>query len=274
MEDRSLDYRLILQKELTNRCESNPRYSLRAFARDLKVSPSRLSEVLNRKQGLSRQAAAAITKTLGYGEEEAEYFCDLVSLKHARSVKEREDAKLRVFKYDFERDRDRDELYSLQLDSFKIISDWYHLGIMELMKVKNFKHDTKWISRRLGVQIIQIELAIERLVRVGLIKIEDGKFVAVQSNGWVPGGVPSSSIRKFHRQVLEKALVAMETQAVEERFFSTRLMTLNRSDLPEAFETITDFQKKFCVDREAESSKELLYCISMQLFKIVEEETQ
>ena len=271
MDDRTLDYRHILHKELTDRCESNPRYSLRAFARDLKLSPSRLSEVLNRKQGLSRQAAESITKTLGYGLEEAEYFCDLVSLKHARSVKEREDAKLRVFKVDFE--KQRDELYSLQLDSFKVISDWYHLGILELMKVKNFKHDTKWISRRLGVQIIQIELAIERLCRVGLMKIEDGKFVAVQSNGWVPGGIPSSSIRKFHRQVLEKALVAMETQAVEERFFSTRLMTLNRSDLPEAFDTITEFQKKFCVDLESESNKELLYCISMQLFKIVEEET-
>ena len=271
MDDRSLDYRHILHKELTDRCESNPRYSLRAFARDLKLSPSRLSEVLNRKQGLSRQAAEGITKTLGYSDEEAEYFCDLVSLKHARSVKEREEAKLRVFKVDFE--KQRDDLYSLQLDSFKIISDWYHLGIMELLKVKNFKHDTKWISRRLGVQIIQIELAIERLCRVGLMKIEDGKFLAVQSNGWVPGGIPSSSIRKFHRQVLEKALVAMETQAVEERFFNTRLLTLNRSDLPKAFEAITDFQKRFCVDLESESKKELVYCISMQLFKIVEEET-
>ena len=271
MEPKISDYRLILQKELMNRCESNPRYSLRAFARDLKLSPSRLSEVLNQKQGLSRQAAESITKTLGFAEEEAEYFCDLVSLKHARSVKEREIAKLRVFKADFE--KERDEHYSLQLDSFKIISDWYHLGIMELMKIKSFKHDTKWISRRLGVQIIQIELAIERLVRVGLLKIEEGKFVATRSNGFVPGGVPSTSIRKFHRQVLEKALVAMETQAVDERFFSTRFMTLNRSDLPKAFEAIHAFQDKFCVDLLAEESKELVYCISMQLFKIIEEET-
>lgn len=271
MDEKISDYRLILQKELMDRCESNPRYSLRAFARDLKLSPSRLSEVLNKKQGLSRSAAEQISKTLGFGQEESDYFCDLVSLKHARSVKERENAKLRVFKAEFE--KQRDEHYSLQLDSFKIISDWYHLGILELLKVKNFRHDTKWIARRLGVQVIQIELAIDRLTRVGLLKIEDGRFVATQSKGWVPGGVPSSSIRKFHKQVLEKALVAMETQAVDERFFSTRLMTLNRSDLPKAFEMITDFQKRFCVDNEVDEGKELLYCISMQLFKIVEEET-
>ncbi|MBC7661059.1 MAG: TIGR02147 family protein [Chitinophagaceae bacterium] len=265
------DYRQILQKELTDRCESNPRYSLRAFARDLKIAPSRLSEILNHKQGLSRRAAESITRALGYGPEEMEYFCDLVSLKHARSVKEREDAKIRVFKADFE--KQKDEPFSLQADSFKIISDWYHLGILELMKVKNFRHDTKWISRRLGVQIIQIELAVERLCRVGLMKIENGKFMAIQSNGWVPGGVPSSSIRKFHRQVLEKAQSAIETQAVEERFFSTHLLTVNRSDLPCAFKAIREFQDKFCVSLQSDTEKELLYCISMQLFKIVEEET-
>ncbi len=270
MDERITDYRLILQKELTNRCESNPRYSLRAFARDLKLSPSRLSEVLNKKQGLSRQAAESITKILGFGDEEAEYFCDLVSIKHARSVKEREDAKIRLFKAEFE--KQRDERYSLQLDSFKIISDWYHFGILELMKVKDFKHDAKWIARRLGVQGIQIELAIERLCRVGLLKIEDGRFVEMQGDGWVSGGVPSSSIRKFHRQMLEKALVAMETQAVEERLFNTQILALRRGDLPKAFEEITEFQQKFCESLEANQKKEVVYCISMQFFKVAEEE--
>lgn len=268
MEER--DYRQILQKELNNRCESNPRYSLRAFARDLKLSPSRLSEILNAKQGLSRSAALEITKILGFGEKETQYFCDLVSLKHARSVKEKEDAKLRLIKQDYEKDAE----YELQMDAFKIISDWYHFGLLELMKAKGFKDDSKWIARRLGVPVIQIELAIERLMRVGLLKVENGKFVAIQSNGWVPGtGIPSSSIRKFHRQVLEKAIQAMELQPVQERFYATHLLTIDRADLPNAFNAIQEFQQKFCTQYQGGSPKELLYCISMQCFKMVEEET-
>src|SRR2546430_13739191 len=54
------DYRRVLRKELESRCRTSPRYSLRAFARDLKISPSRLSEILSGKQGLSRAAARGI----------------------------------------------------------------------------------------------------------------------------------------------------------------------------------------------------------------------
>ena len=61
-----LDYRLLLKSELASRTNQNPNYSLRAFARDLDLAPSRLSEVLNGKQGLSTQAAEKIAKTLGY----------------------------------------------------------------------------------------------------------------------------------------------------------------------------------------------------------------
>ncbi|MFY7929389.1 MAG: TIGR02147 family protein [Oligoflexus sp.] len=271
MEQSAQDYRHILQKELTTRCEQNPRYSLRAFARDLKLSPSRLSEILNQKQGLSRPAAQKIASILGYDERESLYFCDLVSIRHARSVKEREEAQVRLLKTDYE--KEQDSRFQLQLDAFKIISDWYHLGILELMKCKDFRHDPKWIARRLGIPVIQVELAIERLMRVGLLKFQAGEYVAVQEDGWVPGGVPSASIRKFHKQVLEKAIQAMAVQPVQERFFATHFLTIDRSDLPEAFEAIKDFQRRFCVQFQKDEPKELLYCISMQLFKMVEEGT-
>ena len=76
-------YRSILKDELLRRIRQNPRYSLRAFARDLRLSPSRLSEVLSGKQGLSRQAAKAITERLGWRGSEAERFIDLVESQHA-----------------------------------------------------------------------------------------------------------------------------------------------------------------------------------------------
>lgn len=270
MEIQSNDYRHILQKELTVRCEQNPRYSLRAFARDLRMSPSRLSEILNKKQGLSRGAALKIAEILGYDEREAHYFGDLVSVRHARSVREREEARLRLLKNEYEKSEESSR-FKLQLDAFKIISDWYHLGILELMKCKDFRHDSKWMARRLGIPVIQVELAIERLLRVGLLKKQGQEYQAIEADGWVPGGVPSASIRKFHRQVLEKAIQAIAVQPVQERFFASHFLTINRDDLPKAFAAIQEFQQKFCVQLQSNQPKELLYCISMQLFKIVEE---
>ena len=46
-------YRDVLRAKLAQRCERNASYSLRAFARDLTLSPSYLSEVLNGKSFLS-----------------------------------------------------------------------------------------------------------------------------------------------------------------------------------------------------------------------------
>ncbi len=265
------DYRQILKEELHQRCEQNPRYSLRAFARDLELSPSRLSEILNEKQGLSRKAAARISHKLGMRDEEAQHFCDLVSVKHARSHREKEDAQLRLLQRQSE--IEKDEFFQLQLDAFKIIADWYHLGILELMNMKGFRSDERWMARRLGISAIQAELAVERLIRVGLLKKVDGQLLATKKDGWIPGGVPSESIRKFHRQVLQKATESISTQAVDQRILGTHFLALDKADIKEAAKEIETFQLKFTRRFQSERPKDSIYCIAMQLFKIAEEES-
>ncbi len=61
------DYRDILKNELERRMNANPRYSLRAFARDLLTPASRLSEVLNGRRGLSEASADRIVRRLKLG---------------------------------------------------------------------------------------------------------------------------------------------------------------------------------------------------------------
>lgn len=72
--------RVILQQILTQRQHRNARYSLRAFARDLHVSPSFLSEVLNGKYGLSKHLANQIADRLGFDEKARTHFCSLADL--------------------------------------------------------------------------------------------------------------------------------------------------------------------------------------------------
>ena len=79
------DYRKILRRELEQRINRNPRYSLRSFAKDLKVAPALMSDVLNEKRGLSRFSATRIANRIGLSSSETETFCDLVKSKHARS---------------------------------------------------------------------------------------------------------------------------------------------------------------------------------------------
>ena len=260
-----MDYRMILKEELDSRCEQNPHYSLRAFARDLNLSPSRLSEILNRKQGLSRKAAAKIAEFLGFSGDEKEYFCDLVTSQHARSKNEREVAKIRLMKNQAE----ADEYYQLQLDTFKVIADWYHVGILELIKLDDFVEDSKWIAKRLRITPIQAELAIERLLRVNLLERSEGKLIVKQNTGLLKGGMPSESIKKFHRQILNKAIEALVLQSIEEREFSVNILAIDKDDIDEAKNQIRKFQQKFCSNIKNKEKKDSLYCLSIQFFNLV-----
>ena len=94
-----VDYRVQLQQEFDRRRKGNPYYSLRAFARDLAIAPSRLSEIFNHKQGLSRKVALRIADTLGFIGESRELFLDSVTSQHARSKSERQMAFMRLHNY-------------------------------------------------------------------------------------------------------------------------------------------------------------------------------
>src|SRR5689334_15303008 len=79
------DFRSTLRNELAERCRRNPRYSLRAFARDLGIEPARLSDVLNEKKGFSKTLALRLASRLGFSEKETERFVESVESLHARS---------------------------------------------------------------------------------------------------------------------------------------------------------------------------------------------
>ena len=59
-----IDPRLLLQRELERRCQSNPKYSLRAFAKALKMSPAALSYMLTGKRPVSKKTVKKIVDRL------------------------------------------------------------------------------------------------------------------------------------------------------------------------------------------------------------------
>jgi len=257
------DYKTILKEELASRCRQNPRYSLRAFARDLKLSPTRLSEILSGKQGLSRPAAEKVAKALGYGATESIRFCDLVESVHARSRQGREEARVRLKQH-----TPPPAGYQLQLDAFKAIADWYHFGILEMTSLKEFKSDPKWIGKRLGISEFEVQLALDRLSRLGLIARKRDKIVVTHPEGDVFSEVPSESVRKFHEQIMEKAKEALFVKPVEELKFQSDILAIDKRRIAEAKQAINDFKHRFCKRMGESESKDGLYCLAVQFFEL------
>ena len=267
METNSIQYKRIIGEEFENRKRKNASYSLRAFARDLEISPASLSLILNGKQGLSLMKAKDIAQRLGLNAAEETLFCTSVASAHAKSYIKRKEAKSNLESNDL-------KFTELSLEYFKIISDWEHFAILELTVLPEFKNDKKWIANRLGINADEVESVIKRLILLELLDLVDGKLIRAKGFFSTPSGIPNRSLKKYHHQVLSKAQIALDTQSVEERDFSSVVFTMDQADLDWAKTEMAKFRKALVEKLSAKKTKNRLYQVSMQIFALDQVKTQ
>ena len=259
-------YRQIILDHYSLRRSVNNAYSLRAFARDLGISASRLSEVLSGKQGLSLKSAEKISALLKLNGDEKEYFIDLVLSVDARSKKEREEA--------LERLGDRtgtNTNQEMKEETFRIISDWYHFAILELMETKDFRSSTLWISGRLGISETEAEEALKRMEKLELVKKVKGRYQSTGAELVTGNDTPSHSIQKFNLQILRKAMDSVQEQKVDERGLSTFTVAMDPKLLPEIKKRILNFRDELdAYIQENNQNPSEVYCMSQQIFRLSE----
>lgn len=123
-------YKTIIQTELARRCEKNPRYSLRSFAKALGFNSAVISQVLSGKRVPSPKTATKIVQGLGLSpEQQHDFFSSLADVQRARGLQRMSP----VFKNLAARDVSRKgPPVDVGLDAFRVISDWHHYAILEL----------------------------------------------------------------------------------------------------------------------------------------------
>lgn len=254
------DYREILQSEWDRKRKLNSKYSLRAFARDIQISPSRLSEILNRHYGLSRKAAETICTKLNLSEREREIFCDQVESQHSRSLYKKKAAIDRLEKH-----RDADKTRNLSVENFKLASEWYHFALLELVSLRDFNSDPKWIGYKLGLEVSKVEDSIDLLIKLDLLEWQGDKLVAVSDCTYSPSEIPLDAIKNFHYQVIDNAKIALYEQEVEERYFSSAFYSIAEEDVDEFIDDLKKLRKKFSSKIiKSKKEKDQVYCLSMQ----------
>jgi uncharacterized protein (TIGR02147 family) len=259
-----LNYRDFLRDKLGQRAQANPQYSLRAFARDLQISPQVLSHVIRGTKNISAEVSIEIAQQLGLTTEETSYFHDLVELSQARSEELKEIIRYRLARY-----TENHGFRTLQEDVFAIIADWQHYAILELTFTKGFKKDPVWIGKRLSIPPSEVRQAVERLLRLELLEEVDGTLRKTEVNIATSQDVPSVAVRKLTGQMLTKAEEALKKQSVEERDFGTMTMAIDPKKLPEAKKKIRAFRRELMQFLEAGNRTEV-YSFASQLFKLTE----
>ena len=148
-----MDYREILKDQLKTRQQMNPKYSMRAFAKKLALSPSKVSEILSGKKRLSADRAEEIAHKLGLSTLEKELFVLSARIESSSKMIDRNELA-----------RQMREL-NTQIHAKKTLqrNAWY-FGAVKALEEAGF--DSKTFQQMLGVTSLQIENAKRFIKRV------------------------------------------------------------------------------------------------------------
>lgn len=255
----------LLQRELASRMASNARYTLRAFARDAGIYPSKMSEILRGKGGVSGKRAQIIARRLKWDSETTEAFCKMAISESSRSPKKRMEAKTALQEMFNENNRQLTER------EFRLVADWYHLAALSLAEILGGVIGAQELIKYLGITRREAADALTRLASSDFLETTDQQRYLLKVASTVTPSVRSSAaIRSFHGQMLEKARVALHQQSNEERDNSAVILTMKKENVDRAKKLIQDFRKKFMQLMSSERSDELdsVYCLSLQLFEL------
>lgn len=255
------DYRDYLRSRFEVARKARPQFTQGAFARAIGLPPNRLSEVFSRKQGLSAPVATQIATRLGLQREEATAFLDLVRAAHARSRSERRNAEERLADA-----RQRVNHREIPAEAFALISSWHYFAMLELLQ--GGPHLADDFCRRLNLPEPRVIEALKRLRQLGLVRREPQGWVMTEKPLEVVGGVPSSAVQGFHRQLLQKAAHALTAVPVSEREFITLMLRVNPTRMPHVKKRIAEFWKKLEKELETDEDRTSLYALAVQWFPL------
>jgi transcriptional regulator with XRE-family HTH domain len=236
---------LLIQKK-----KQNPQYSLRSFAKQLSMSPAHLSQLISGKRTMTFRVAKQIADRLSLSPWERKVLAQGASAMPLDTLLD-----------------ESDEFRSLKEDQFKAISDWYHFAILSLSELKDNEARPKWIAQRLNLDELIARDAFERLKRLRLIEVSDGKFRQSTRPLQTTRDVSSAAIRKYHHQNLKLAAEKLDSAEIDLREFSAITMAIDPSRIKRAKQMIEKFKREICRELNA-GVKQEVYTLAIQLFPV------
>ncbi|MEK2690841.1 TIGR02147 family protein [Bdellovibrio sp. GT3] len=259
-------YRDLLLQELEKRVANNSNYSKRAMARQLKISPSMMSAILNGKRNLSPKSALDISKALKFDKKTTEYFVTLVQYEAAMN----DDARTFLLEK-IQNLAPRAQTQKLDVDIFNMIAEWYHVPILQMTHTTNNDLSIDSIAKYMGISKAMVTKALERLRRLELLKEdENGVLRASKSAVMTSSPIPNQALRHFHTQMLQKASTALEHQGNHEKFVGSETFAFDEKDLAKANEILEECFSKIVRLAANQKSKRNVYHLGIQLFRVNE----
>ncbi len=244
-----------LNELLVKRKERNATYSLRAFARDLKVPKSTLHEVLEGRRALP-------VKNLSYLFE----ITNLSPIEKTLFTESLYRTKVRLDEISIEEDSIT-QRHLVDDSHFKIVVEWEHYALLSLIETFDFKSNIAFIAKRLNIKTERARTVLSNLLTAGFVKKNGKEIIRCTHPLATTEDIPSQALIEAHKEVLElskKKLTSIPTTA---RDYSTITISINSQKMNEAKSIIREFRKKI-TKLLAEGQRDEVYQIAIQMYPL------
>ncbi len=249
----AFDFRALLRERFQAAAARNPRYSLRSFAKQLGVDHSTLSQVFRNKRKLSARALATIGKRIGLSEEAMQVYAQGLKKKtHLHSATE----EIRSV--------------SLDLDTFQLLSVWYHSAILELIQIKGFQADSRWIAKTLGISVAEVNVALQRLLRLRLLEMRGaGRWLDKSGDAeFRSAALTETASNQINQEAHRFIIEALERIPSRDRFHGHMIVALDSRKFSQLKVLADEFMSGMRSLASESENKDDVYQVEISLFPV------
>ena len=253
-----------LQAVFTSRSLTNDRYSMRAFARDLDLSPSRLSEVLRGMGELSPDGLSRIAGILSLDQYEREYGQLLIRLSKTSSETHKTTLLNELRRIRFEHSFKQaapEQLFGLSE------LDWEDLLVYFLISTQPDKELVS-IGKQLSWEQSRLNLSLEKLQSLKLLQLQDDRWQPTAANHHFGDSGSQSAVRAFHRMYLHLAERALSDIPIDRRWFRSVFFTAKCSDYDQIVEALQTVVLSETDRFDDETDHDQIFALGLQLVPV------
>ena len=261
-----LDYRKFILEFYSFKKSKNKNFSYRVFAKLASLnSPNYIKLIVDGNRNLTRENARKIALACRFKKSEENYFMALVGWNQSKDNQDRE-----FYWNELVKCAPKDEIYVLNQSQVKILSHWYIMAMLDMIRLKDFKYDPKLITKRFSNLITdrQVIEAFDLLESKGLIMKTGDTFSLTNNIVFHGGDIPSELIKAFHSRVIPMGVEAIFRVPVTKREYGALSLAIREEDIPKLKSEMREFQKKILQYGASIYDGDNVYQLNLQFFPL------
>lgn len=258
-----LDFRLFL-RDMIEYLRAKKLYSTRTFAESIGVKgPNFMKMVIDGERNFAEPTITRVAQAFELNAKESEFFYHLVLFNQKKSLEEKNTHYEKLLN-----SRRFQEVHRLEGKQLELYSHWYIGAIYESIQQNPGPIDLQELASDFGIRAYQVEKALRVLEELELIKRQGKTFKASDSKMSTSPQMENLMVRNYHREMIEKALEALDQMETTRRELGALTLALSPEDFEkfrkELFEMVHQLNLKY----SKSTGQKVIYQLNYQVFPL------